>query len=153
MGEQAVGRVVGMAVRTPKMGPMKLIQQVMVSVDGGLEGDLPSKPDRGITFLSNEQWAIVQRELDVNLPWHTRRANVLVEGLDLASLIGKTVRVGPVEVRIKDETRPCDKMDALHPGLQTVLRPNCRAGVHGRVTRTGRVAVGDTVTVVPDDPV
>ena len=41
----------------------------------------------------------VQQELnEPDLPWHTRRANVLVEGLVMTDLIGKTVQIGDVVV-------------------------------------------------------
>ena len=46
---------------------------------------------REVTLLSAEAWAEVCRELGADLPWHKRRANFLVEGIDLAGTIGKTI--------------------------------------------------------------
>ncbi|MBI2827610.1 MAG: MOSC domain-containing protein [Planctomycetia bacterium] len=127
---------------------MREITVAQAEADGGIAGDLPVKAARGITFISAEQWQQVADELAVPLAWHTRRANVLVEGLRLGDLFGKTIRLGTIEVRIVAETRPCGLMDRLHPGLQAVLKPDCQAGIHGRVLRDGTFAVGDRIEVV-----
>lgn len=141
-------RVVGMAIRTRKNGPMREIEADEVVVDGGLVSDVPVSRNRGLTLLSSEQWSQVQRELDADLPWHTRRANVLVEGLPLADLLGRRVQLGAIELEIVDETHPCEMMDRLHQGLRAVLEPERRGGVHGRVLRGGRLQLGDPVSIV-----
>ncbi len=143
--------VAGIALRTAVRGPMKEINQATAAVDGGFSGDTPDKtPERGITFLSESQWTQVQVELSMDLPWHTRRANVLLNGIDsLGDLIGKHIKIGnTLEIEILGETRPCSLMDQMHQGLQEQLRSDCRAGVHGRVLAQGTIHTGDDVTVM-----
>jgi MOSC domain-containing protein YiiM len=138
-------RVVAIALRPARKVPMQEVSAVQAAADGGLDGDHPASPDRGITLLAKAQWDSVVRELGVNLPWHTRRANVLVEGMNLAELIGKTVHLGEIEVAVKAETKPCARMDEIHPGLRAALEPDCRGGVYGRITVGGSITVGDAV--------
>lgn len=148
MSVQQEGKVLALALRSAKRGPMDLVENVTAVENGGIESNHDVQPERGITFISNEQWSEVQRELnEPELPWHTRRANVLVEGLVMKNLIGKTVTVGDVVVDIKQETEPCGLMDQLYNGLRKTLEPDCRAGVHGQVVRGGSFGVGDTITV------
>lgn len=148
MSESLKGKVLALALRSSRRGPMELVEKVTASENAGIEPNHEVKPHRGITFISSEQWAEVQQELnEPQLPWHTRRANVLVEGLVMADLIGKTVHVGDVVVDIKKETEPCGLMDELHNGLRKTLEPACRGGVHGQVVQGGNIAVGDTITV------
>ncbi len=148
MSEDLAGKVLGLALRSSRRGPMELVEKVTATENGGIEPNHEVKPHRGITFISSEQWAEVQQELnEPELPWHTRRANVLVEGLVMADLIGKTVHVGDVVVDIKKETEPCGLMDELHNGLRKILEPACRGGVHGQVVQGGNIAVGDTISV------
>jgi len=144
-------RVAGIAVRTARRGAMGVLDEVVVEVSGGLIGDMPKKSfERGLTFLSRAQWDAVNAELGSDLVWHTRRANVLVEGMgSLAKWIGRRIRIGElVEIEISGETRPCGLMEYLKPGLEGALESECRGGVHGRVIRGGRFRVGDLIAEV-----
>ncbi len=146
---QSTGMVAAIALRTSEGGPMREVGEVAASVDGGLAGDVESRPDRGITLIDRQQWSDVTRELNApDLPWHTRRANVLVDGVRMAGLIGQTIRIGQVEVRVNAETKPCGMMDDLHPGLRAALKPDCRGGVYGRIVRGGVISVGDRVSLI-----
>ena len=145
MDRQRIGRVVAIAIRTAVRGPMQEVSCADAVTNGGLEGDIPSSPDRGITFLAKGDWSDVTRQLQADLPWHTRRANVLIDIDTLGHLIGKQVSIGLVEVAITGETKPCGLMDSLHAGLKNALKPNCRAGVHGHVLQSGTIRVGDEI--------
>ena len=140
-------RVVAIAVRTVENGPMREIESVRAHQDGGIDGDLPVEPDRGITLMAREQWEEVTGELAVELPWHTRRANLLVEGLQMSDLLDQRLHVGEVELKITGETKPCGLMDQQHGGLRQALVPDLRGGVHGRVVRGGEIAVGDVISI------
>lgn len=122
---------------------MRLVNEVRGRAGGGLEGDVESSPSRGVTLLARRQWEQVMAELGRDLPWHTRRANVLIDADSLAHLIGRTIALGELMVAIAGETQPCRLMDEQCPGLKNALRPDCRAGVHGRILQGGRLAVGD----------
>lgn len=143
-----VGTVLALAVRGPNTGPMRELEWAEATADGGLGGDVRSSPERGITLLSAEQWADVMRELGVELPWHTRRANVLVSGGGLGALVGRRLRIGAAEIEVLGETRPCALMDRLQPGLRAALAPACRGGVHARIVQGGGLRVGDPVELV-----
>lgn len=140
-----VGAILGIAVRHKARQPLREVAACRVAAGGGLDGDHVDSKRRGVTFISSTQWQQVTRELGADLPWHMRRANVLVDCDRLDHLIGQTIRVGEVTVLIHAETKPCAVMDEMHPGLQAVLRPDCRAGVYGEVLEGGAIAVGDAV--------
>ena len=129
---------------------MEELPQAEAHAGGGIEGDLPSPIDRGITLLSADQWEQVTRDLDRDLPWHTRRANVLVSGPGLERLIGHEIQLGPVRVTVTGETKPCKLMDQLCPGLRAALKPDCRGGVLGRITQSGTLAIGDEVVLLEE---
>lgn len=108
-------------------------------------GEPQARQARG-TLVAVEAWADVCRELGVELSWHIRRANFLVEGLDLAETIGKTISIGEVEVYVHGESKPCQLMDDQHAGLRETLKPHGRGGVFGQVKAGGTVRIGDTIT-------
>lgn len=147
--EPTVGRILSIALRSPDTGPMREVTRADAVAGGGLVGDVKSTEQRGITLLASGQWKRVIDELAADLPWHMRRANVLVECDALGHLIGRRIRVGPVEVEVIAETRPCALMDQQHAGLRAALVPDCRGGVYGRILTSGTIRVGDAVRVAP----
>ena len=148
MAQRIVGTIEAIAVRSRKNGPMEELPQAEAHAGGGIEGDLPAPPDRSITLLSADQWNQVMRELDRDLPWHTRRANVLVSGPALELLIGHEIQLGSVRVAVKGETEPCKLMEQICPGLRAALTPECRGGVLGRITQSGTMAIGDEIVLL-----
>ena len=140
--------VIALAIKAAKAGPMEEVSSITCEAGKTLVGAAPAEPDRGITLISAQQWAEVNQELSADLPWHTRRANVLLDCGSLGELIGKTITIGQVEIAVLDETHPCGLMDKLHKGLTRALAPDHRGGVLGRITKGGEIAVGDTLQVV-----
>lgn len=148
MVENERWRVAAVAVRTVKNGPMAEVREASVRKQGGLEGDLAARSERGITLLAREQWDETVRELGVDLPWHTRRANVLTTGVRSAQLLGNRIRIGGVEIQIEGETKPCELMEMQQSGLLEALKPECRGGVFGRILTDGTISVGDEIVVL-----
>ncbi len=142
------GTVRALALRGGKRERMIELDDARAIKGKGFAGDERAAGRRGLTLLSTERWVDVIHDLDTVLPWHTRRANVLIEGLDLSGMIGKRIRIGEVELHVCDESRPCGRMDEIHPGLRAVLKPDMRGGVCGEVLCDGLIRVGDTVALL-----
>lgn len=145
MNDALVGKILAIALRTSVRGPMREVESVQAFAGGGLEGDVPSSKKRGVTFLASDQWDLVNRELEVALPWYTRRANILVDAASLGHLIGKQLRFGEVRVHVHAETEPCEQMEELLSGLRKTLVPDCRGGVYGEILEGGTIAVGEEI--------
>jgi MOSC domain-containing protein YiiM len=143
------GTLRGIAVRGASRAPMQERQEVEVAVEQGIIQDYRGTGLRQVTFLSAEQWQETMKDLDADLPWHTRRANLLIDGIDLPDAVGEQIRIGDCLFTIYGETEPCQRMEALQPGLQQALQPDLRAGVWGRVVQGGTLQVGDSVQVLP----
>ena len=145
---RTLATVRGIAVREASRVPMKEQQQVEVTLTQGIVQDYRGVGLRQVTFLDAGQWQEVLAELGVELPWYTRRANVLIGGLDLPATVGRRLQIGACRFAIGGETTPCDRMDELQPGLRRVLIPSLRGGVWGKVLQGGPLHVGDEVQVL-----
>jgi MOSC domain-containing protein YiiM len=145
------GTVRGIAIRDASGGPMREIDRATADSDAGIRGNARVSPKRGLTLLDLAKWREALAACRADLPWHARRANVLVEGLDLARLVGRRVRIGDAVVEILGETKPCANMDRAFPGLRAALETGFRGGAHGRVVRTGSFAAGDAVVPMEGD--
>lgn len=153
------GRLIGIARRDRRRAPMEELSEAVVSIAAGLEGDHKGAKfkNRAITVLSVEDWRLAVAELsdlggEVALPWLARRANLLVEGVDLPRARGSVMRIGEVELEVRYPTQPCRRMDEAHQGLLKALHPDWRGGATCRVLCGGRLRIGDPATVTTRMP-
>jgi len=149
MSERTTGRLIGIARRPAHRAPMQTVEAALIEADGGVEGDHKGKkfPRRGVTILAREAWEAALAEL-----WTARRANLLIEGVELPRALGGIVAVGPVVLEITYPTTPCKRMDEARDGLMRALYPEWRGGVTCRVLEGGRVTIGDPVAVLASPP-
>ncbi|HZC38678.1 MAG TPA: MOSC domain-containing protein [Sphingomicrobium sp.] len=147
-----MGRIAGIARHDRPLGPMEVLDRAELIEGQGIAGDFRgtrkagSLGQNGVVLIEADDWAAAVEECRAEVPWFQRRANLLVEGLDLPQQSGVRLRIGDaVLVEITQECAPCERMEALHPGLRNALTPDWRAGARARVVSGGFVAVGDEI--------
>ena len=113
--------------------------------DKGIAGNANRGGRRQVTIISRERWAELMHDLGADLPPATRRANLMVSGIDLCDSRGRILRVGRVRLRINGETRPCEQMEAAHAGLQALMRERWGGGAFAEVVDGGELRTGDGV--------
>lgn len=148
------GILTGIARHGRPRGPIETLDRVDVTVEAGLAGDFRGavKPGgrgkRQVSMIEAGDWAAAMAELGHDLPWWVRRANLLIDGLDLPQTPGARVRIGAdVVIRITTECDPCSRMEEIAEGLKAALTPDWRGGALGRVVVGGHIAIGDAVVV------
>jgi|TARA_B110000971_G_scaffold187847_1_gene197295 MOSC domain-containing protein YiiM len=126
---------------------MQTCDQANISLTKGVEQDFRgSAKNRQVTILSTVDWLQVCKEIDADLPWTIRRANLLVDKLTFSQAdVGKTLYIGDIELEITRETDPCSRMDDQHQGLKSALMSEWRGGVCCKVIKAGSLKVGDSV--------
>ena len=75
------------------------------------------------------------------------RSNIETIGVKLCDWIGAEMRIGEAVLYFYEARTPCEKMDAICQGLRAAMA-NKRQGVLAQVTRTGRIQVGDKISLV-----
>ncbi|ABD26406.1 conserved hypothetical protein [Novosphingobium aromaticivorans DSM 12444] len=152
------GRLGGIARHDRPRGAVETLDHVSVSRELGVRGDLrgairPGKSGRRqVSLIEAESWqaalAALQLSADQWLPWHVRRANLLVEGIRLPREAGKVIAIGStLRIETTCECDPCSRMDEILPGLKLALMLDWRGGVLGRVLTDGEIAIGDEVRI------
>jgi MOSC domain-containing protein YiiM len=142
-----MGQLLAIARAPVKRGPLTPVSEAVIDVRDGIAGDARgSRPDRQVTVVFREGWEAACRDLGVDLPWVTRRANLFVEGVEVPRE-GRRFVIGPVVFEVTQETQPCQVMEAAHRGLRAALTPDWRGGVCCRVVKGGTIRVGDRVDV------
>ena len=130
--------------RAPRAA-MEARQEARVVAGRGLEGNSNQGGRRQVTLLAAEAWKRVEAELGYTVDPSTRRANLMVRGIELREARGRILSIGSCRILIRGETRPCWRMEAGVPGLEAVLKAEWRGGVDGEVLTGGEIAVGDAV--------
>jgi MOSC domain-containing protein YiiM len=133
-----------------RRGPMDAADSARLVAGRGIVGNANQGGKRQVTIISREAWDAVERELGESVAPETRRANLLVNGIDLADTRGRVLRIGACRVRVYGETKPCWQMEEAHVGLQLALRPDWRGGAFAEVLDDGKIAVGDRVEWAED---
>lgn len=139
------GRLIGVWVKRSHGGVLDPVPTSTLVAGRGLRGNATQGGRRQVTLLSLPRW----RALTAHLPGPPdptiRRANLLVDGIDLDDCRGRVIAIGEARLRIFGETRPCHLMDEACAGLREALSPPWGGGAFGEVIVSGTIALGDEV--------
>ena len=139
------GRVEAIWIKRAKRGPMDSVESAEMVVGRGIAGSANQGGRRQVTILDADAWEGLMKELGGTLDPSSRRANLLVRGVDLADSMGKVLRIDACRVRILGETKPCERMEETLPGLLAAMSRDWRGGAFGEVLGGGQVRIGDVV--------
>lgn len=148
------GRLLGIARHDRPKGAIETIAHAQVTPERGVEGDFrgalkPGRNKRQVTVMALADWQAALDEVKGEpLDWSVRRANLLVDGVALPHMPGARIAfAGGLVLEVTGETEPCERMDAIRPGLRAALTPEWRGGVTTRVIAGGSIAIGDEVRI------
>ena len=136
-------------IKRMRGGPMDPAERARMKAGRGIVGNANQGGRRQVTIVSSKHWTDVTAPLGNTPDPRLRRANLLVSDIDFANARGKILRIGPVRVRIYGETRPCEQMEAVAPGLQEAMGVPWGGGAFGEILDDGEITVGDPVELQP----
>jgi MOSC domain-containing protein YiiM len=138
------------AIRNRPRAAMQSIDSAQVSDHGGILGDFRgTQKGRQVTILSESSWQDACQEVAAELPWTTRRANLLIDDVEFdETWVGRRIRIGNLELLVTRETSPCSMMDAQHQGLTAALQTKWRGGICCDVLKPGHIKLGDQIVFI-----
>jgi MOSC domain-containing protein YiiM len=124
---------------------MDPVEQAVLKAGRGLVGNADQGGKRQVTIIAKEVWESLMQEVHAGLNPSTRRANLMVSGIDLTDSRSRVLQIGPCRVQIYGETRPCERMDEAWPGLRTAMARPWAGGAFAEILDDGQISVGDPV--------
>lgn len=144
------GVVTWIGIRPERRQPVVPVTTAVLDPGGGVAGDHARSRTRQVTLIQAEHLTAIaaylgQASVDPGL----LRRNVVVRGINLFALKGRTFRIGGATLQATGECHPCSRMeDILGPGGYNAVRGH--GGITARVVEGGRIGLGDTLDVVTD---
>jgi MOSC domain-containing protein YiiM len=140
-----MGRLEQIWLKRAHRGTMDPAPDARLDTGKGLRGSANYGGRRHVTIISAERWAELMALLGAEVDPAARRANLMVSGIELAETRDRVLRVGPVRLVIGGETRPCERMEEAHRGLQEAMQSRWGGGAWAQVENGGEIHVGDEV--------
>jgi MOSC domain-containing protein YiiM len=114
----------------------------------GIVGNADQGGRRQVTLIDLQRWHELMDGLGADLETSARRANLVIDSLDLFDSRGNTLRIGSARLHVLGETRPCERMEEALPGLQRAMRERWGGGAYAEIIEGGEISVGDSVAWV-----
>lgn len=145
------GSVDWIGIRPARKAPLESIRQIELITDQGFAGDHYTKVGgkRQVTLIQAEHLEAVASMLGFDeVKPETVRRNIVVRGINLLALKGKTFKVGGATLAFTNHCHPCSRMETvLGPGGYNAMRGH--GGITARVLNGGLIRLGDVVAIAP----
>jgi MOSC domain-containing protein YiiM len=78
------------------------------------------------------------------------RENIVTRGLQFSEIAeSEQLEIGEALLEVTGDCAPCERIDEIRPGLSSEIAGN--RGILARVIRSGRISVGDSISVLHTD--
>ena len=145
------GSVDWIGIRPARKAPLESIRQIELITDHGFAGDHYTKVGgkRQVTLIQAEHLDAVASMLGFDeVKPETVRRNIVVRGINLLALKGKTFKVGGATLAFTNHCHPCSRIETvLGPGGYNAMRGH--GGITARVLKGGLIRLGDVVGIAP----
>lgn len=141
------GSVQWIGIRKERKASLSVLKEVSAIESIGLEGDHYNSKNgkRQVTLIQHEHIEAVASFVGMQqIDPGTLRRNIVVKGLNLLALKGKTFKVGQALLEYTGECYPCSRMEeSLGTGGYNAMRGH--GGITAKIVKSGLIQIGDAI--------
>ena len=140
-----MGNLEKIFIKRGKLAPMDEVHHTKMQAGKGILGNIEQNGLRQITLMEKEKWEELMQYHKVELPFQTRRANLVISGINLKDTRRKILVIGECKIEVFGELKPCERMDKAVMGLQKSMYNNWKGGAFGKALIDGYIQVGNKI--------
>tara|TARA_X000000368_G_C23017560_1_gene706446 strand:+ start:1265 stop:1708 length:444 start_codon:yes stop_codon:yes gene_type:complete len=98
-----------------------------------------------ITLIESENIDYYNKNFNTNFNYLDFRRNIVTKDIELNSLIGKTIQVGKIKLKVNDLCRPCKNLQNRLGENNIIKEFLKRGGLRCEILTSGFINVGDKI--------
>ena len=98
-----------------------------------------------ITLIESENIDYYNKNFNTNFNYLDFRRNIVTKDIELNSLIGKTIQVGKIKLKVNDLCRPCKNLQNRLGENNIIKEFLKRGGLRCEILTSGFINVGDRI--------
>ena len=98
-----------------------------------------------ITLIESENIDYYNKNFNTNFNYLDFRRNIVTKDIELNSLIGKTIQVGKIKLKVNDLCRPCKNLQNSLGQNNIIKEFLKRGGLRCEILTSGFINVGDKI--------
>ena len=100
-----------------------------------------------ITLIESENIDYYNKTFNTNFKYLEFRRNIVTKNIELNDLVGKTIFVGKIKLKVNDLCRPCKDLQ-MRLGKDNIIKEFLRrGGLRCEILSSGTINVGDKITI------
>lgn len=147
------GTVCWLGIRPARLAAVRAVTSIEIDCEHSIPGDHyqgPAGSVRQVTLIQQEHIDAVGKIMRKTVTPDLLRRNIVVAGINLQALKKRKFTIGSATLLGSGNCHPCSRMeDNLGPGGYNAMIGH--GGITATVVNSGRVSVGDAVTVCPEE--
>ena len=146
-----MSEIIEIGITKIKNDPIEKVNFIEVLQGKGIKGDRTfsesNDSDRQLTLIESENIDYYNKTFNTNFDYLEFRRNIITKDIQLNNLVGKTISVGKIKLKVNDLCRPCkDLQNGL--GKNNIIKEFLRrGGLRCEILTSGTINIGDKITV------
>ena len=130
---------------------IELKERIEVIASKGIVGDRYFHDFNGdreqITLIESENIDYYNKTFNTNFNYLEFRRNIVTKNIQLNDLVGKTIFVGKIKLKVNDLCRPCKDLQ-MRLGKNNIIKEFLRrGGLRCEILSSGTINVGDKINI------